>query len=154
MRMEKKYLDILFFLPAHPLLVLLTNQIKNRNHLMKSPCNTVISAKQGSKWKMAPWWGRENGSMVGQRKWRMNSTSYYRFAIVSRIKTKFLTWPTMSYTVEPGWSIQCLLFSQHKFYLKLIGPLFLPCIYLPQMPFHMLYPFVRHFLLFPPHPPN
>lgn len=100
--MEKKYLDILFFLPAHPLLVLLTNQIKNRNHLTKSPCNTVISAKQGSKWKMAPWWGRENGSMVGQRKWRMNSTSYYRFAIVSRIKTKFLTWPTMSYTVEPG----------------------------------------------------
>lgn len=118
MRMEKKYLDILFFLPAHPLLVLLTNQIKNRNHLTKSPCNTVISAKQGSKWKMAPWWGRENGSMVGQRKWRMNSTSYYRFAIVSRIKTKFLTWPTMSYTVEPGWSIQCLFILSTQILLE------------------------------------
>ena len=101
MRIEKKYLDFLFFFPAHLLLLLLTNQIINRNHLTKSPCNTVCDFSQTGLQV-------ENGSMVGQRKWRINSTSHYRFAIVSRIKTKFLTWPTMSYTIGPGWSIQCL----------------------------------------------
>lgn len=60
--MEKKYLDFLFFLPAHPLLVLLTNQIKNRNHLTKSPCNTVCDFSQTGLQV-------ENGSMVVQGKW-------------------------------------------------------------------------------------
>lgn len=62
LRMEKKYLDFLFFLPAHPLLVLLTNQIKNRNHLTKSPCNTVCDFSQTGLQV-------ENGSMVVQGKW-------------------------------------------------------------------------------------
>lgn len=101
MRMEKKYLDFLFFLPAHLLLVLFTNEIINRNYLTKSPCNTVCDFSQTGLHV-------ENGFMVGQRKWRISSTSHYHFAIVSRIKTKFLPWPTVSYTVDPGWSIQCL----------------------------------------------
>lgn len=93
--MEKKYLDFLFFLPAHLLLVLFTNQIIYRNYLTKSPCNTVCDFSQTGLHV-------ENGFMVGQRKWRISSTSHYCFAIVSRIKTKFLMWPTMSYTVDPG----------------------------------------------------
>lgn len=94
MRMENKYPDFLFFLPASLLQVLLTDQIISKNHLTRSPGDTVCGFSQTGLQV-------ENGSVVGQSKQRINSTSLHCFAIVPKIKTKFFTWPTMPYIVSP-----------------------------------------------------
>lgn len=97
--MEKKYLDFLFFLPANLPEVLLFDQIWSQ--LTRSTGDIVCGFSQIG-------FQVGNGSRVGQSKWRINSTSFHCFAVVSRIKTKFFMWPKFPILFDPRCPVQHL----------------------------------------------